>query len=48
MGVELNEEIAAILRVHQVEYEERTFFLTHSPGAVNHWFFVQAYEAMKQ
>lgn len=48
MSVELDEEIAAILRVHQAEYEERTFFLTHSLGAVNHWLFVQAYEAMKQ
>lgn len=36
MSVELDEEIATILRVHQAEYEERTFFLTHSLGAVNH------------
>lgn len=44
----MDEEVVEFLRVQQAEYEERTYFLTHSLGAENHWLFAQAYEAMTQ
>ncbi|MBD8483478.1 hypothetical protein [Pseudomonas coleopterorum] len=44
----MDEEVVEFLRAQQAEYEERTFFLTHSLGAENHWLFAQAYEAMTQ